>query len=78
MSGLEQSPGITVPGVNVPVPGERDAVDGAVANGGWIALAVLTVAVVFFIRWLWGSMAVRVVGALILGGTVVYLTTKGA
>jgi multidrug efflux pump subunit AcrB len=64
--------------VNVPIPGEQDAVDTAVQNGGILALVIVVVCVGLFAGWLWRSMAVRVAGALVLGGTLVYLVTKGS
>jgi hypothetical protein len=47
------------------------------ANGKLIGAVIVTIAVGSLLAWLFRSWAVRIIGALVAGGAVVYLTTKG-
>jgi hypothetical protein len=55
-----------------PAPREEQATSWAIANGKLIAAIILVVLVVGFVRWLWGQMAMRIVGAAIISGWIVY------
>lgn len=73
-------PAAPKPGGTFTVPGgpsEQDATQAAVDNGWLLALVVLTVATVVFLRFLWRSPAVRILLAAVGGGWLVYLVTKG-
>lgn len=74
---LEPAPGITIPGVNVPVPGEQEAVDAAVSSGDILAGVLVAILAGVFLRWLWSSMVVRVLLALAGGVTITYIVMKG-
>ena len=74
---LPAAPG---PGSTFTVPGgptEQQATDTAVNYGWVIALVILTAGAIVLARFLWGSMAVRVLLAAVGGGWLVYLVTKG-
>jgi hypothetical protein len=74
---LPAAPG---PGSTFTVPGgptEQQATDTAVNYGWMIALLILTAVVLALGRFLWGSMAVRILLAAVGGGWLVYLVTKG-
>jgi hypothetical protein len=59
-----------------PAPQEEQATSWAIANGKLIAAIILTVLVVGVVRWLWGNVGIRIVGAAIIGGFLVYVVVN--
>jgi len=73
---LDPAPAGTIQ-VPIGVPGPDQVAGFAQSNSYVIALLIVTIVVAMLLRWLWNSMAVRIVGAAVIGGWLVYLVTKG-
>jgi hypothetical protein len=69
-------PGITVPGVQVPIPGEKEATDAAVSNGQLIAAIIVTIVVISVGAWLWRNPLTKIVLAFAAGIFLTYIVVK--
>jgi hypothetical protein len=77
MIRLEPAPGLTVPGVGVPVPDEREAVDAAVNYGWLIAVVLVGAAVITVGRAVTKRIDFRLLGIMVAVGFIAYQVGKG-
>lgn len=70
-------PAITVPGVGVPLPDEREAVETAVDYGWLIAILLIGAALVAVVRMVTRQINFKLLGALVLIGFIAYQVGKG-
>lgn len=74
---LEPAPGITVPGVGVPLPNEQEATDAAVNYGWLIALVIIGLIVKGLVTYVTRQINFKLLLGLIVVGVVAYQIGKG-